>query len=160
MAKGPGVSATSRIIAQSQTNIHYYSGPAGRLQQNFHEDCPRRVIARAALKASQLRYLRADPERSSMGSVRDLCGILFWIFAGSSLDLRWIFAGSLPISLVTAPPFLPALAHHRHYPLDFPAAAPFSAPQAQYPRSSMARDRRQVAYFARFNDCKRACLML
>jgi hypothetical protein len=24
MAKGPGVSATSRIIATSQTNVHYY----------------------------------------------------------------------------------------------------------------------------------------
>jgi len=36
MAKGPGVSATSRIIAQSQTNIHYYSDPSGRLQQNFY----------------------------------------------------------------------------------------------------------------------------
>ncbi len=35
MAKGPGVSATSRIIAQSQTNIHYYSDLPMRLQQNF-----------------------------------------------------------------------------------------------------------------------------
>jgi hypothetical protein len=25
MAKGPGVSATSRIIATSQTNVHYYT---------------------------------------------------------------------------------------------------------------------------------------
>jgi len=33
MAKGPGVSATSRIIAQSQTNIHYYSDLPKRLQQ-------------------------------------------------------------------------------------------------------------------------------
>jgi hypothetical protein len=35
MAKEPGVSATSRIIAQSQTNIHYYSDLPKRLQQIF-----------------------------------------------------------------------------------------------------------------------------
>jgi hypothetical protein len=29
MAKGPGVSATSHINAQSQTNIHYYSDLMG-----------------------------------------------------------------------------------------------------------------------------------
>ncbi|WP_147355713.1 hypothetical protein [Cohnella faecalis] len=35
MAKGPGVSATSRIIAQSQTNIHYYSDLPKRMQPFF-----------------------------------------------------------------------------------------------------------------------------
>jgi hypothetical protein len=35
MAKGPGVSATSRINAQSQTNIHYYSDLPKRLQHIF-----------------------------------------------------------------------------------------------------------------------------
>jgi len=41
MAKGPGVSATSRIIAQSQTNIHYYSDRPIQKQQkfiDFHKD--------------------------------------------------------------------------------------------------------------------------
>jgi hypothetical protein len=32
MAKGPGVSATSHIIATSQTNMKYYSELGGRLQ--------------------------------------------------------------------------------------------------------------------------------
>ncbi len=32
MAKGPGVSATSHIIATSQTNIQYYIGINGRMQ--------------------------------------------------------------------------------------------------------------------------------
>jgi len=36
MAKGPGVSATSRIIAQSQTNIHYYSDRPIQKQQKFY----------------------------------------------------------------------------------------------------------------------------
>jgi hypothetical protein len=35
MAKGPGVSATSRIIATSQTNMQYYSETPGRLQSFF-----------------------------------------------------------------------------------------------------------------------------
>jgi len=33
MAKGPGVSATSRIIATSQTNIQYYSEVYRRMQE-------------------------------------------------------------------------------------------------------------------------------
>jgi len=33
MAKGPGVSATSHISAQSQTNIHYYSDLPMQMQQ-------------------------------------------------------------------------------------------------------------------------------
>jgi len=35
MAKGPGVSATSRIIATSQTNVHYYIKNRGRLQEKL-----------------------------------------------------------------------------------------------------------------------------
>jgi hypothetical protein len=48
MAKGPGVSATSHIIAQSQTNIHYYSDLPKRLQQIIFKNggkTKRRAIA-------------------------------------------------------------------------------------------------------------------
>lgn len=44
MAKGPGVSATSHIIAQSQTNIHYYSDPPKQKQQNFYFMHPSNVF--------------------------------------------------------------------------------------------------------------------
>jgi hypothetical protein len=50
MAKGPGVSATSHIDAQSQTNIHYYSDLPKRLQHKFYFYtqlclCPRKMLA-------------------------------------------------------------------------------------------------------------------
>lgn len=35
MAKGPGVSATSHIIATSQTNVHYYIKNRNGKQGNF-----------------------------------------------------------------------------------------------------------------------------
>jgi len=37
MAKGPGVSATSHIIATSQTNVHNYIENRGQMQEKNHE---------------------------------------------------------------------------------------------------------------------------
>ena len=50
MAKGPGVSATSRIIATSQTNMQHYSGPYKRLQSFSFPETALTTAAAIAIK--------------------------------------------------------------------------------------------------------------